>query len=155
MNIYCCGCQKTINAKLITGADIYPHRDDLHKLPFWRCVMCGNYVGCHHKTKNRTRPLGVIPTKEIRNARHHLHALIDPIWKCGKMKRKEIYRRLSERLGYVYHTGETKSLEQCREVYRAALEITPVKQSLKTEQTKNTGQLKTKGNNNGTTNKRN
>ena len=65
--IYCCGCGKKVSPRLTSGKEVYPHRSDLIKLPFWKCDKCGNFVGCHHKTKNRTATLGVIATKEIKN----------------------------------------------------------------------------------------
>lgn len=77
--IYCCGCEKKVPARLTDGAEIYPHRHDLSGLPFWKCDTCGNFVGCHHKTKNRTRPLGCIPTPEIKEARKRIHSLLDPL----------------------------------------------------------------------------
>lgn len=120
MNIYCCGCTKKIEARLTDGGEIYPHRQDLKSLPFWKCDICGNCVGCHHKTKNRTQPLGCIPTKEIKNARQHIHKLIDPIWKSGRMTRKQLYKRLSDELGWKYHTANIKSVEEARQVYRLA-----------------------------------
>ena len=120
MEIYCCGCQKDVSARLTDGAEIYPHRSDLKSLPFWRCDECGNYVGCHHKTKNRTQPLGIIPTAELMKARGHIHKLIDPIWQSGKMTRKEMYKRLSKELGWKYHTANLKSIEEARQVYRLA-----------------------------------
>lgn len=61
--IFCCCCENDVHARLTDGREIYPHRHDLYSLPFWRCDGCGNHVGCHHKTKDRTRPLGVIPTR--------------------------------------------------------------------------------------------
>jgi hypothetical protein len=42
--IHCSGCKGPVNARLTDGAEIYPHRQDLHRLPFWRCDSCGNYV---------------------------------------------------------------------------------------------------------------
>ena len=118
MLIRCCGCEKKVEARLTDGGEIYPHRPDLKSLPFWKCDACGNYVGCHHKTKNRTQPLGCIPTPEIKNARQHIHKLLDPIWQSGKMKRKEIYKILSDRLGWKYHTANIRSVEEARKVYR-------------------------------------
>ena len=120
MNIYCCGCSKKVEARLTDGGEIYPHRQDLKSLPFWKCDDCGNFVGCHHKTKNRTQPLGCIPTKDIKNARQHIHKLIDPIWKSGRMTRKQLYKRLSDELGWKYHTANIKSVEEARQVYRLA-----------------------------------
>lgn len=123
MKIYCCGCQQDVNARLTDGKEIYAHRKDLHKLPFWKCDTCKNFVGCHHKTKDRTRPLGCIPTKEIKNARQHIHKILDPIWKEKKMRRDSLYGILSARMGKEYHTAEIRSVEEAREVYKVILEI--------------------------------
>lgn len=116
--IHCCGCETKIMARLTDGAEIYPHRPDLSKLPFWKCDDCGNYVGCHHKTKNRTHPLGCIPTPEIKSARQHIHRILDPIWKNGEMPRKKIYAILTERLGWKYHTANIRSVEEARKIYK-------------------------------------
>lgn len=118
MDIYCCGCETKIEARLTDGSEIYPHRHDLHSLPFWKCDSCGNYVGCHHKTKNRTRPLGCIPTKAIMNARSHIHGILGPIWKKGLMSRRDIYQRLTDELGWTYHTAKIRSVDEARNVYR-------------------------------------
>ena len=121
--VYCCGCGKNVRARLTDGREIYPHRHDLGNLPFWKCDTCGNYVGCHHKTKDRTAPLGCIPTPTLKEARKHIHDLIDPIWQSGKMGRTELYRMLSDRLGWKYHTADIRSVEEAREVYRIARTI--------------------------------
>ena len=118
MLIRCCGCDIKVEARLTDGAEIYPHREDLHDLPFWKCDECGNYVGCHHKTKNRTQPLGCIPTPEIKKARQYIHKLLDPVWQSGKIKRREIYALISEKLGWKYHTANIRSVEEAREVYK-------------------------------------
>jgi len=118
MIIYCCCCMEKVSARLTSGAEIYPHRPDLASLPFWKCDTCGNYVGCHHKTSNRTQPLGCIPTPELKNARNHIHKLLDPIWQGGKMGRRELYKAISGRLGWKYHTAKIRSVEEAREVYR-------------------------------------
>lgn len=111
MEIYCCGCQSEVDARLTNGKEIYPHRHDLCWLPFWKCDTCGNFVGCHYKTKNRTAPLGCIPTPEIKNIRMKIHIVIDPIWQSGKLGRKEIYRQISEAVGFRYHTAKLRSVE--------------------------------------------
>lgn len=123
-HIYCCGCQKDVEARLTSGAEIYPHRLDLRRLPFWKCDGCGNHVGCHHKTKAPTRPLGNIPTHEIRQARKHIHDLLDPLWQGGKIKRGKLYAKLAEATGNKsYHTGEIRTVEDARTVYRIAKEL--------------------------------
>lgn len=121
--IYCCGCGTDVGARLTDGREIYPHRPDLQDVPFWRCDMCGNFVGCHHKTRKRTEPLGCIPTAEVREARKRLHALIDPIWKSGKMSRTGLYAALSHKLGRAYHTAEIRTVEEANVAYQAALAL--------------------------------
>ena len=118
--IYCCGCGKDVTANLIDGSLVYPHRQDLYHLWFWSCPHCHCYVGCHKGTSN---PLGVIPTKDIMNARKHIHAILDPLWKSGKHKRKDLYNEISGKLGWNYHTAMIRSVEEAREVYRAIREI--------------------------------
>ena len=119
--IWCCGCEKKVHARLTNGAEIYPHRGDLAAQPFWRCDGCGNYVGCHHK--HGTAPLGCIPTPELRKARGHIHAILDPLWKSKKIGRSEIYAKLTEITGRRYHTAHIRSVEEAREIYRHVQEI--------------------------------
>lgn len=107
-----------MSARLTNGSEIYPHRFDLKDIPFWKCDACGNYIGCHHKTTNRTQPLGCIPTKEIREARNHIHRILDPIWKSGKMSRRSLYKAISDEIGWKYHTAQIRSVEEARKVYR-------------------------------------
>jgi len=123
MNIWCCGCNAQVSARLTSGAELYQHRLDLRNLPFWICDACRNFVGCHHKTKNRTRPLGCIPTKELKEARKHIHALIDPLWQSGLVTRKALYAELGGVVGRKYHTAELRSIDEARDVYRAAKKL--------------------------------
>jgi hypothetical protein len=124
LSIHCCGCKQIVQARLIDGKEAYPNRSDLHSLPFWKCDTCQNFVGCHHKTKDRTRPLGCIPTPELKNARQHIHKLLDPLWENEKnIMRKELYAEISKRLGYEYHTADIASIEQARLVYKTILDI--------------------------------
>lgn len=119
-SIWCCGCNADVLARLTSGREIYPHRADLSRLPFWRCDGCGNFVGCHHKTRDRTRPLGCIPTPEIKNARQHIHRILDPLWQSGRADRSEVYKQLAAALGkQEYHTAEIRSVEEARQVYAA------------------------------------
>ena len=120
MRMWCCQCQTEVEARLTSGAEVYPHRPDLASLPRWICAGCGNSVGTHHKTDQPTRPLGNIPSPAIKRARMLIHALIDPVWKSKQIKRGKLYGALSSRLGYEYHTGEIKSMEEARRVYAVA-----------------------------------
>jgi len=118
MKIYCCACAEEVDCRLTSGREIYPHRADLSGLPFWKHDKCGNFVGCHHKTSKPTKPLGCIPTAEIRELRKKIHATLDPLWRNGDYGRKEIYRIISERMGgqRLYHTAEIRSADEAREV---------------------------------------
>ena len=124
MKIYCAACKKEADARLTNGTEIYPHRPDLSTLPFWKCDTCGNYVGCHYKTKDRTRPLGCIATPDLKNARKHIHKLLDPLWRSKKFKRRELYAAISNYAGHEYHTAEIKSVEEARKIYAFIREFT-------------------------------
>ena len=121
--IHCCGCSKVVEARLTNGEEIYPHRRDLYGLPFWRCDDCGNYVGCHHKTKQRTKPMGSIPTPEIKEIRGMVHGIIDPVWRGGLKSRREVYRAMSEGLGYEYHTASISSADEGRRAMDIASQL--------------------------------
>ena len=123
MKIYCVPCAREVEARLASGREIYPHRPDLFSLPFWRCDICGGYVGCHHKTADRTRPLGCIPGRELMELRKQIHAIIDPIWRSKRMKRGKVYAKLGDALGREYHTGELRSVEEAQAVLRAARQL--------------------------------
>jgi hypothetical protein len=92
-------------------------------LPRWICDTCKCHVGTHHKTNDPTRPLGNIPSAEIKNARIKIHELIDPVWKSGEVPRRKVYGKLSAALGYEYHTAEIKTIDEARNVYRVAREV--------------------------------
>jgi hypothetical protein len=115
--IYCCGCSKDVQARLTDGAEIYPHRPDLFWKNFWICDTCKNSVGCHNETDDPRRPLGIIATREIKAIRQRIHAILDPIWKTGapplrKKYRRKLYAKISEQIGYDYHTAEIKNVSE-------------------------------------------
>lgn len=116
-SIYCAGCAGDVEARLTTGRECYPHRPDLADLPFWKCDACGNWVGCHHKTEKPTHPLGCIATPEIKALRVQIHRIVDPLFKKRIISRKNLYRRIADRLGTSgYHTGEIRSVEEAETV---------------------------------------
>lgn len=121
--LYCCECQREVTARLASGWEVYPHREDLKSIPFWKCRICGNFVGCHHKTKQPTRPLGCIPNQEMKNARKHIHKILDPLWKNEIISRKDLYLKISRRIGWSYHTAELKTIEEARRVYCIVKEL--------------------------------
>ena len=123
--IYCTNCERNVQARLTSGAEIYPHRPDLCDVPFWKCVSCGNYVGCHWKSTHPTKPLGVIPTPELRLARNKIHAVLDPLWKKGHIERKALYQRMGNAFGhkFQYHTAMIRSVEEAEIALKAAFQI--------------------------------
>lgn len=103
---------------------VYPRSPKLAHDKFWMCNSCKNFIGCHkNANKNKMKPLGVIANKELKQARISIHNIIDPIWKEEKMKRGEVYAILSQELGYTYHTGELRSLDEARKVWRIVAEL--------------------------------
>ena len=116
MKIFCNACQTKVQCRLTDGSEIYPHRRDLADLPFWIHDACGNYVGCHHKTVNRTNPLGTIPTEETRKARSMVHRHIDPMWSKGLIGRKELYAKLSAHIGKTYHTANITTMAEAMDI---------------------------------------
>jgi hypothetical protein len=66
---------------------------------------------------------GLSPHPEMKRARQHIHAILDPLWKSGQRKRGEIYAKLHEALGHPYHTAELRTIEEARTVYRAVQSI--------------------------------
>lgn len=117
MKIYCTGCSKEVEARLTDGREMYPHREDLYSLPFWKCDTCGAFVGCHHKTEDRTKPLGVLATQEIKNARKRIHAVLDPLWQSGRIARGKAYAYITHRFGRTYHSADIRSKEEGAQVY--------------------------------------
>lgn len=118
--IFCCCCEKEVEAELITGDVAYRGRHDLKNKKFWRCPTCHEFVGCH---PNSEKPLGTIPTKKLKYARLKIHEILDPLWRQGKYSRGGIYSKISKFLGYQYHTGEINDIETARKVYRFILSI--------------------------------
>lgn len=109
------------DAKLVTGAAIYPHRPDLFARFFWQCEPCDAHVGCHEAGKgygDGTRPLGRLANAELRRAKSAAHAAFDPLWKTGSMSRAQAYSWLAKELGVApqnCHIGMF-NVDQCRAV---------------------------------------
>lgn len=120
--IYCCGCKADVSARLTTGDEIYPLRIELAAMRFWKCDECLNYVGCHKS--HDCKPLGVIPTPEIRDKRRLIHQVIDPLWKSGFVSRTQLYLVMASRLGLAeYHTANIDSIELANRVLDVAYAI--------------------------------
>ena len=93
MKIACHYCLS--NAELVSGDVIYPHRKDLYSKLFYLCSPCKAYVGCH---AGGDKPLGILANESLRKAKSKAHSYLDPIWRNGYMKRKEVYKWLANEL---------------------------------------------------------
>lgn len=131
--LHCCGCDKKVTPRLTDGKEIYPHRNDLYRLPFWVCDACGNYVGCHHKTGNPTKPLGCIPTPQLRKARAAVHMYVDPIWRRKLRSRKQLYADISREIGYPFHSADTKTVADCYHIMDVVVHLRDKYKRLTTE----------------------
>lgn len=70
------------------------------KFNLWICVNypdCDAYVGVHENSLN-SKPKGTLANKTLRELRKDVHAVLDPLWKSGSMKRSEVYALLSKLL---------------------------------------------------------
>lgn len=120
--IRCENCQKEVDALLITGDIAYPHRKDLYSLNFWQCPYCKNFVGTHKNSKKHV-PLGSIPSQNLKQARIKAHFYIDKLWKDKLYTRKEVYQLISNYMGFPYHNGTTRSIEECEKAINYAKEL--------------------------------
>lgn len=108
-----CGHEST----LVTGKEIYPRLQHLHKLFFYQCITDDAYVGCH---KNTSIPLGRLANAELRKYKSKAHATFDPIWKSNELTRADAYKWLAYKMeidSNNCHIGMF-SIDQCKSVIR-------------------------------------
>lgn len=117
--IYCTECKQNVFAEQVKGDVIYPGRPDLYNHTFLRCPTCKNYAG----TKASS-----IPTPYIRKCRMMIHHYLDSFWQTGVVPRSWIYREMSRRLGWNFHSGSIRDELEATEALFTA-------RSLKTELT--------------------
>ena len=67
--------------------------------------------------------MGVIASKEIKEKRIEIHNIIDPLFLSGKINRKELYKVISDRLGYTYHTANIKTTEEANKILQIVYSI--------------------------------
>ena len=87
-----------VEASLVNGDKIYPHRTDLYYLRFYYCDNghAPAFVGCH---KGTVKPLGTLANAELRAIRSKTHVVFDILWKTRKMTRSKAYQWLAGSLG--------------------------------------------------------
>jgi hypothetical protein len=116
-------------AILVTGADIYPHRQDLAEKRFWSCAPCDAYVGCHPPMDaygkggqgDGTVPLGRLANAELRGLKQRAHAAFDPLWTSRAMSRRKAYAWLATAMGLPSKNTHIGMFDeaQCRAVIEA------------------------------------
>lgn len=115
MEVKCPYCNT--QAEKVTGNIMYPHREDLYHLLFWRCVPCNAQVGTHKGSDGI--PFGKLANKEDRLARQLAHTRFDALWKFGRIPhRGTAYSMLAEHMGMTKeecHIGNFNQ-EQCKKV---------------------------------------
>lgn len=62
-------------------------------------------------------------TTQIMAVRKQIHRILDKLW-ATKGERKSIYKKLSEKLGYEYHTGNIRSYEEGMEIFKIVKSMT-------------------------------
>ena len=96
----CPYCGKDVH--LVTGKEIYPHRNDLHMKNFWLCEPCNAYTGTHEKNPKRgfngTEPLGTLANAKLRKLRKDIHAVFDLIWQEKHFSRTDAYSWLAKQM---------------------------------------------------------
>ncbi len=98
-------------AQWVENKEIYG-RNYGNSFMVWLCKPCNAYVGCHQNTQ---KPLGTMANAETREWRMRAHAILDPMWKSGKMTRKAAYARLHWKFGREIHIGES-DIAMCKAI---------------------------------------
>lgn len=130
MNIFCNECDENVDAKLSTGNEIYPHRDDLKDTVYWVCPKCGAYVGTH-KNSEEHKPLGTLAGPELRTWRNWVHKNIDKYWMLGTVSRTNMYKQLSKNMNMQFHTATLKTKEECQQAVEVAKQLFETTQQTK------------------------
>ena len=116
IKVYCCECGKEIEADIVGGDIIYPHRKDLYSKKFYLCPHCHNYAGVYQGEKP------VIPTKKIRECRYTAHRALDKIWHNKKQKKK-YYAFMNEQFNKSFHWGEMKNEAEAMKALKVTMDF--------------------------------
>ena len=122
MKIFCNECNKEVDANLVTGDNVYPHRQDLYNLHFWVCPNCSAFVGTHKNSPDH-KPLGTLAGPNLRKWRNWVHFNIDSYWRTGITTRKNMYKQLSKKFDGEFHTAKLKTKQECEQAVSYAEEL--------------------------------
>lgn len=122
--IYCCSCQKEVDAELTTGEEVYPTRRDLYSKNFYICRGCNGFVGTHtNRRSEKPVSLGSIATSELKRARQSIHGMLDPLWQKKGFNRSYVYGYLTNKLGYTYHTANINSMQEVKRIKAILIQL--------------------------------
>ena len=122
--IHCTTCREDVMARRTLYKEVRPYvGSEFGMQPIWVCDRCMSYVGCHVKTRDKFKPLGTLAGKEMREIRSEIHRVLDALWKSRRTSRGEIYKIMTGRLGYEFHTGEIRTMEQAENVLQVARDV--------------------------------
>ena len=99
-------------AEFLDNKEIYGKRYG-NSYMMWICRHCDARVGVHHN--NHAHPLGTMANKELREWRMKAHTAVDPLWKSGKISRREVYRGLDKLFGKEFHIGSS-NIQECQKI---------------------------------------
>lgn len=138
-------CQYCHSAvELVTGAEVYPKREDLADRHIWRCSCCDAHVGCHREgarirlpdgeelISDGTLPMGSLANPDLRAARVETHRLFDALWKPpARMSRKAAYAWMARLLNIRDGEAHVASLtyDECVKVMLAIEDLTSTPQA--------------------------
>ena len=122
-DIFCPYCRA--KAKLVTAREIY---GDKAKTPDELIYVCSNYGnGCdaYVTTYPGTgKPYGSMADSELRRMRIDAHKAIDEVVDSGKMKKREVYKYLGNKLGMSdFHIGKS-GIYNCQKTVELMKKIT-------------------------------
>jgi hypothetical protein len=104
---YCGKQAQLVDSSIVYGGHSYG--------PIWDCRPCDAYVGCHRGTK---KPLGRLANKELREWKKKAHAVFDPLWRSGAMRRTHAYAHLARIMHLPKHEAHIGMFDvmQCRKL---------------------------------------
>lgn len=125
--------------ELVTGAEVYPNREDLADRHIWRCTSCDAHVGCHKRgarialpdgeelVSDGTLPMGSLANEDLRAARIETHRMFDALWQPPAcMNRREAYAWMAKLLNIRREEAHVASLsyDECVKVMLAIEDLT-------------------------------
>lgn len=118
--MFCVNCQKEVEARILTGADIYGPSTPCAGDKFAMCPDCDNYG---EYTVNKEPPFSVIPTFELRKAYNHIDCHLSALWQWQIMTKAEAEALMSKRLyngERPYRTHEIRTRDEAIAAYKMA-----------------------------------